>query len=1307
MNKHQSLYTSYKFKEHRNFWKSQVPAFSEEFYFTQKKETNEGANVRRVMSTSLDAKLAEEITMISNKNDMGIFVILLSAYALLIHKYTGSLKIIIDSPSFGEVKSEQVPLLLEINRNQSFREFLSYVQEKIKSTYKYQDYPSDLLKDSDDGLPLFSTNLGIVNKNIHKVDINSDNYDVLLETERIEDRIECHWSYNTAVFDELFIDRAFRNFQKIISEINNLNIGLDEINILTSEDVHELNEFNKFSPPFSIESNIVKMFEEQVVKSPNKTAVQFQTTSLTYQQLNNKVNALAHSLINDYGVKPNEVIGVLLERSERLIIALLAIWKAGAAYTPLDPQHPDQRKIVQLEDAEVQVLLTDSEFLFDVSYFKGKLLALDVQLPLLQENEQSPNLDTSKFQRAYLLYTSGSTGVPKAVQIGHDSLTNYLTWFSETYPIKEEDSTLLFSSIAFDLTYTSLWSALINGATLYLSPNTDYLDIDLLTSQISEYNISYLKLTPSQFRMIVEDEKFDEKILSYKLRLVVLGGEKIRPLDVSKYIERSSDTVFVNHYGPTESTIGIASCPINVESIQKFTKNPVVGKPISNVHFHVVNDFQEILPVGMKGELCVSGKALALGYLNRSELSDEKFKEIEAADGSRIRAYLTGDLVRWNENGHLEFIDRLDNQLKINGYRIEAEEIESSILKHEGVDNVAVVPKSTNDGDEFLVAYYESQEEISSSSISSYLQELLPRYMIPNHWVRLDRLPLSASGKLLVKGLPEPVIDDASQQTVKPTNELETLLVETWQKVLGIEQIGTEDDFFKIGGDSIKAIQIASRMHQKGYKVEVKDIFEWPNIVGLAAIVEPYAFEIDQDSVSGAIPFTPIQHEFFELQSKPSHFNQSVMLDFENKIDPAIVKLVFEQIVEHHDMLRAVVRFDEKESVQQMQLDKSCSISLDVFDEVNPEDIENEILLIQSSIDLENGPLFKLAVFNRKGEKFQLLIVAHHMVIDGVSWRILIEDLTLLLSAFEKGEEISLPPKTNSFMTWSEQLTVYSNSKECCDKKEFWKKQELLKHPLIPKDFQITNEDNFIKNVGIKTMSLSEEITELLLKDSNRPFFTETNDLLITALARTNHIMFGHHEMSLLMEGHGREPVLENININRTIGWFTSNYPMVFELPANDELKSQIKSIKEQLRGIPNKGIDYGILKYLTDELKKEDLKFSIKPQIKFNYMGEFNQEFSAFKIAEEPIKHEFGEHIQRYADVDVFSIVTDNQMHISFMYNKNLFEPDTILKWLNTYTDQLKEITSYCSAYQKEEHTPSDFKFKGLTQNELDSIFD
>ncbi|WP_415839699.1 condensation domain-containing protein, partial [Paenibacillus tarimensis] len=707
------------------------------------------------------------------------------------------------------------------------------------------------------------------------------------------------------------------------------------------------------------------------------------------------------------------------------------------------------------------------------------------------------------------------------------------------------------------------------------------------------------------------------------------------------------------------------------------------------------------------------------------ELTAERFIASPFVPGERL--YKSGDLAKRLPGGELAYMGRSDHQVKIRGHRIELAEAEAALLRHEAVQEAVVLARDNGDGQAYLCAYYTGRREEADkapggSELRSYMKSVVPEYMVPSYFVRLDAIPLTANGKVDRKALPEPQQHmQADTAYAPPRNPVEEALTAIWQDVLGAARVGINDDFFELGGDSIKAIQVSARLHTYGYSMEMKDLFRCPTISGLSEWVTVQVKQIDQGIVEGEVPLAPVQRWFFEQEfTDAHHYNQSVMLHNPDGFDEGAIRRVFRQLVLHHDALRMVYRLDGTGICGVKQVNRGGEEPLyelhayDLRDRINPEDeIEELAGRLQVSLNLQEGPLLKLGWF-KTADGDHLLMVLHHLVVDGVSWRILLEDLQQGFGQAARGEEIVFQPKTHSYKDYAEQLLLYAGSRKALKEREYWLQIEQAEiAPLVDGDAGKARGRR--KEAETAFMELSESETDMLLKRVHRAYNTEINDVLLTALGLAFRQWNSMERIKINLEGHGREQILQGMDINRTVGWFTTMYPVVIDtqapasLSGDEQLSYVIKRVKDDLRRIPNKGIGYGILAYLSQAEVLPDGRERARPEISFNYLGQFDQDVQGRGLSVSPLSmgHSLSPDMERTFALDINGMVSGGKLALSFNYHPAEFTESAIRQLMDLYREQLLRVMEHCVSRDGSQRTASDYTDKDMSLEELGDIED
>lgn len=1328
-------------KKQEEYWiktySNEIPLLNLPYDYTRPTYQNfEGATV----NFTLNKNITRKIKKLCKGTNSTLSITLLAIYNILLSKLSGQEDIIVGLPIAGRKHSDLENIIgMFVNtlamRNYPkaelrFKDFLNDVKNNTLLAYENQEYQFEDLVEKIGVTrdfsrnPIFDVcfnmlNMGSFNDNTYKVEETYEHtsslakFDITLTAFETSDTININLEYATKLFNPNTINRFIEYFKKLIEEIT-FEIKLSEIEIITeTEKELVLYEFNDTIVNYPNDKTIHQLFEEQVERTPDNTVLVFENKEMSFRELNEKSNQLARVLRNK-GVVPDSIVGLMVDWSFEMIMGIMGILKASGAYLPIDNEYPEKRKLFMLENSNAQILLTKNNIYKEFGYIGDVILLDDIKLHSLQ-SDNLPLINKSN-DIAYVIYTSGTTDTPKGVMIEHTSAINTLLYLNKLYPLEQNDSYLLKTSYCFDVSVSEIFCYLFNGARLVILKPGFEKDLDQLLLTIKENKITHINFVPSMFNMIAQSiDSID--INSFKsLKYIFLAGEAFLKSMALPFKEYCDFIKLENLYGPTEATIYASGYSLqNLDTIS----NIPIGKPINNTDLYIINNFFLIQPIGVAGELLIGGTGLARGYLNRDDLTREKFIYWEPETGktynkdckteSAIRVYRTGDLCRWLPDGNIEFLGRIDHQVKIRGFRIELGEIENQLLNIENIKETIVLAKEDHSGQKYLIAYIVSETEIEISELRGTLLKFLPDYMIPAHFVILNKLPLNSNGKIDRKLLPDPEIK--VKEYIAPRNEIEEILVEIWAEVLNIKKgkISIDSNFFELGGDSIKTIQIASRLNRHGIKLSVTDIFKHPRIEQLSTILKQSDKPISQDLVTGEIALTPIQVWFLNSGfTDIHHFNHSIMLCKRDRFDLTIIDKVFNELTTHHDLLRTTFEKNSNGYIQYNNgLDKNY-YTIESHNLIGKKNyaklIEEKSTNIQKSINLATGPLLKIGHFITDNED-HLLIVIHHLLIDGISWRILFEDFSFAYNAVLNKNNIVFPPKTNSFKYWSEKLKEYANSPKLLKEQPYWEKAARDFVPPLPKDNKISREQKINQNQRNIIVSFSEFETENILKNSCKTYNTEINDILLSALVHSVCKWGNIESIMVELEGHGREQIIEDININRTIGWFTTQYPAI--LKYYEDISTLIKETKENLRQIPNKGIGYGILKYL-----REDKSLKAEPEICFNYLGEFTG--NGINSFEDDLLYEFsnlsnGESIGPFMEsnytLNINGMTANKILSFTFGYNMYEYTEETIEKLTVLFKKNLLELSEHCIAKIEKEATPSDYGLKNVSLNDLNKL--
>ncbi len=1044
-----------------------------------------------------------------------------------------------------------------------------------------------------------------------------------------------------------------------------------------------------------------ELFEGRARRFPDRVAVAFGDCQLSYAGLERLSNRLAH-LLRDRGVGRESLVGLCMPRSLEMVVGLLAILKAGGAYVPLDPTYPRERLEYMVTDAGLPIVLTQRSALDALPESDAVVLAMeDIRAELEKWPDTPPVSGGTCDDLAYVIYTSGSTGRPKGVQVTHRGFRNLSQWQHENYGLDTPQRVLQGTSLSFDISVWELSAALLSGGTLVLpAPHLQMMGADL-AELLMEQAVENISLTPSALTTLPEDS------LPF-VRCVTVGGEAC-PLDLVRVW--APGRAFFNGYGPTEATVGVCLARYTPE-----LERVHIGRPLGGAQLYVLDSRQQLLPVGVAGELYIGGVGLARGYLGRPDLTSEVFLANPFSEVEGNRLYKTGDLARLRPDGNIEVLGRVDDQVKIRGFRVELGEIEAVLAQHPEVRN-AVVLLHEDGTTKRLVAYVVSREPVAVEDLQSFLGDRLPAYMVPGVFVPVETLPLNPNGKVDRKALAALSWEShtaGEREYVAPRTAVEELLARIWQDVLGLSQpVSVYDSFFTLGGDSILSLQVIFRANQDGLHFTVKQLFQHQSIAELAPIVEQQEaprVQAEQGLVTGPVELTPIQRWFLtENFAHPRHFNQSLLVEIAAELTSQQWEQVIRRLLEHHDGLRT--RFFHDGSDWQADIaDLPETLPWQVHDlsAIPPAEREDRLVEIaqrtQSSMDLTTAPLLRTALFTgSEHHPHRLLLVAHHLVVDVVSWRVLLEDLGTLVEQIRQGQELALPAKSSSWQQWATRLRQEAQSTATTEELTYWREQAEAPARALPMDGPAQN--NTIGNSRVYEAVLGTEETHALLRDIPAAFQTRINDVLLTAVASALGAWTQDSHVRLDLEGHGREELFDDVDVSRTTGWFTTVSPLRLPVPSPDGLGEGLKQIKELLRQRPRHGIGHGLLAH-GGSGSGAALGQTTASQVSFNYLGRFDGSlagsFAASSGRAGPDSHPDN---RRPYLIDIVSRVQDDQLHMEWAYGDTVHQEQTIRQIAEQTLEVLRQLAHEARRPDVQGYSPSDLPLSGLTQSQINDL--
>ncbi|MBA1231552.1 amino acid adenylation domain-containing protein [Pseudomonas viridiflava] len=1277
-----------------------------------------GATVRVDLSEQLSAQLKT----LARSRGQTIFMQVLAALSVVLSRFSGQSDIRIGAPNAGRTRSELEGLIgffintqvlrVQVDERESFASLLDQVKQVVSGAQSHQELPFEHLVDAlapERNLghnPLFQFK---INQHVYAaeqtdasrqslsglsvsefaVDAGDARFDLAFDFTDTPSGLRGYFTYATDLFDARTIGRIADALRDVLQAlVTNVDRRLADQPLTGALPGIEASQV------FAC-SDFLGLWQQGLHSARDKTAVRVGQQTLSFAQLEQQSNRFARHL-QAQGIGSGMCVALCQDRSVEWVISLLAVLKLGAVYLPLDTSQPAER-LQQLSKDSGAVLLIHAAG-------DDKVANLDVCPVLAFKSAQWADLaddalgiDVVAEQPAYIIYTSGSTGQPKGVVISHGALANYVQSVLMRLSLDDQASMAMVSTVAADLGHTMLFGALASGRTLHLLSHEQAFDPDGFARYMAEHQVEVLKIVPSHLQGLLQAANPADVL---PRQVLILGGEASAWSLIEQVRSLKPGCRIVNHYGPTETTVGILTHEMT-ERLSACRSVPV-GQPLANGKARVLDAYLNPVAERVAGELYLGGAGLAQGYLGRAAMTAERFVPDPDADGKRL--YRAGDRARWVD-GVLEYLGRADDQVKIRGYRVEPGEVGQLLQSLEGVTEAVVLaaPLESDESRLQLVAWCVAS--VSVETLREQLAARLPEYLVPAQILLLDRLPLTANGKLDKRALPKPGV--VKQRYTAPVGEIEEKLAAVWADVLKLEQVGSTDNFFELGGDSILSLQIIARAKRQGIKLSPKQLFEKQTIGQLASVAKLIqkkpAAAVEQ--VSGSLPLLPIQARFFELDiPERHHWNQAVMLKPNTPLEATLLQHALTALIEQHDALR--LGFAQQDGQWHATFGALNTRDLLWTHELDAAERLTELVdEAQRSLDLKNGPLLRAVLVNLPHNEQRLLLVIHHLVVDGVSWRVLLEDLQQAYQALSTGQPVTLPSKTNSLKAWAEHLHGHAHSAALERELSWWQSQLQDASDELPLDHPHAGQQQ--KHATSVVTQLDTEQTRQLLQDAPAAYRTQINDLLLTALVRVISRWTQRSDVLIRLEGHGREDLFDALDITRTVGWFSNLYPV--RLSAQDALSDSVMTIKEQLRAVPDKGMGYGALRYLGSDGARQTLQQLPQGSIVFNYLGQFDGSFDAQDALFTPSADSAGAsqsaEAPLSAPISINGQVYGGELRLSWSFSGAVFETDTVQRLADGYALELQQLIAHCTSPDVAGVTPSDFPLARLTQAQLNSL--
>jgi amino acid adenylation domain-containing protein len=1322
---------SIRLKQQENYWLSvfagELPILNLNTDYprsTVPVDAYEGDTVYFEVSKEIWKKLGE----IEKKTGATLFMVLMAAYNTLLMKYTGQEDIITGSLVQGRTHTdlygiigvfvETLALRYHPLKNQSFLDFLHQVRENSLNAFKYSGYPfEELLKKLQyqremNRSPLFDTMFLLqsyehtrfsvegLECSPYKYQKNVLYFDLRWTAVEKEDEIYIEMDYARKLFKRETAEQLARHYVQVLRKVgDHPGKTLQSIELLSTEEKQQLlEEFCTTGTRPLPGETLCQLMEEQVLRTPDTAAVEFEDAILSYWQLNQRANWLARQL-RAAGIGAGQPMGILLERSIPLVEGIWATWKAGAAYIPIDTQYPARRVTDILADANAPVLLSDSRHLDKeiTGEYAGKIIELDREKLILEKEDienPEPEPDIAPRDPAYIIYTSGSTGKPKGAVVEHIGMLNHIQAKINHLQITANSIIAQNASYTFDISVWQFFAPLAAGGKTVIYPNELVMEPGRFISRLSRDRITILEVVPSYLSIMLGRLQAGRDQLK-KLEFLVVTGEALGPQLAARWFEKYPGIKLVNAYGPTEASDDITHHIIE----GAFSTGQVpIGKPLQNLNIYIVDEQMKLCPVGVSGEIWVSGTGVGRGYLNNPGRTCESFMADPFAAKRGVRLYKTGDFGRWHREGSIEFLGRMDYQVKIRGFRIELEEIEKRLLNHEKIKEAVVLARDRgaaasaggNTGDKYLCAYYTSGEELALAGLRQYLSAELPHYMIPAYFVRLEKMPLTPHGKIDRKLLPEPdqEAEVPGSQYEEAVTESEKKLVKVWQEVLGTEKIGIWDNFFELGGDSLMVIQVTARIREVfGVELPVKKFFDRPFIKSLSDEVESHAEEaifIKPMPADAKIPLSFAQERLWflqELNPDNTAYHVPRAIRIKGDLDISLVERTITEIIRRHEILRTTFPTIDGEPVQQIQEPypiKIPVIDLSRMEEREQEDYISKWLLEEGQrlFDFEKGPLLRMHALKLKPDEHLITSTEHHLVHDGWAGGVFLNEFITLFTAFFRGEPSPLPALAIQYKDFAYWQRDYLRGEVLEKHLEYWKKKlsgmlPVLNLPLDrPRPAVNTGRGNE------KDLFLSRELSVALEEFSRVNKVT----LFMTMLAALKVLLFRYSGCGDLCVGSGMANRAYK-ELKNMLGMVINTLPLRTRVSGDLSFRLLLQRVKttcceayehqdtplEKIVNAVNqeKNLSYNPLFQVVFSFLDTPRENVQLPGLEIYVESSHNQssKFDFNIVVEPPLKSRPGES------------ETQGRIEIDWEYNTDLFDDQTIGRFLEHYTDILKQV--------------------------------
>jgi amino acid adenylation domain-containing protein/non-ribosomal peptide synthase protein (TIGR01720 family) len=1246
-------------------------------------------------------RLSQDLKSFAQREGSTLFIVLMAALKALLHHWSTQEDVAVGTLIANRPRPEiegligffanSLVLRTDLSGDPAFRELLGREREVSLDAYAHQDLPFEKLVEELNPprdlarTPLFQVMLILLNApgeamdlpglklRPMEIDSRTSKMEMTLYLTETSAGVDGFIEYNTDLFDPSTLERLTAHYQRVLeTAVARPGMRLSELPLLSADEQRQvLCDWNATAAEVPA-TTVHGWIEQRVRQAPGATAVEFEGSLLTYGELDARANRLARHL-RRLGVSAETLVGLAMERSLDMLVGVLAVLKAGGAYVPLDPEYPQERLTYMLESSRAPVLLTQERLLARLPASgarAGAIVAIDRDAAIIAAESADPidggNGSVAPENVAYVIYTSGSTGKPKGVQIPHGAVVNFLSSMSRQPGLTSADTLLAVTTLSFDIAGLELYLPLVVGARLVLASRETAQAGELLAGLMARCGVTAMQATPATWRLLLAAGWAGSRDLK-----ILCGGEAL-PRDLANQLLGACGSLW-NVYGPTEATIWstldrvVPTGPITI------------GRPLDNTEIYLLSRRLKPVPVGVPGELLIGGDGLARGYRGRPDLTAERFIPHPFAalrDEPGARLYRTGDLARHLPDGRIELLGRIDHQVKVRGFRIELGDIEAALGQHPAVAQAVVVAREDTPGNKKLAAYLvvaagaadaADTQPPGVTDLRAWLKEKLPEYMIPALFTFLPALPLTPNGKVDRRALPAPDKAAAAREYVAPRDDKERFFCDLWQELLGLERVGVNDDFFELGGDSLLVIRVVTKANKAALGITTKQAFQHRTVAELAAVAGTVEILAEQGIVTGPKLFTPAELHFLDLGHANPDFHSigTLLAPKDCDLDLAVLEKALAHVMLHHDNLRVRMTAGPQLTIAP----PGARVNLLLIDLSGvPEEQWNQVLSaavrqLVISCRMDEGNLVRTVAFDfAPGKVSYLFMTAHFMAADVGSWQILLDDVDTAYRQLAAGQPIAVPRKTTSAKQWAERLAERARPGGMPQQeRDYWLAQAPLNPPRFPMDHELGPND--WNTAEVEPVELDLEESTVLLQKVPRFHGVQIDALLTTAILSAFEGWIGSRSLPILLLGHGREALYDDMDLTRTIGWFNTIYPVLLDMGPNPDLIESARELNRQLRRVPHGGTGYGILRYLSqDPDVASHLAKALEPQIFFNYFGPDNsKELGCLK----KIQNFGGYHedltTRRMCPLAISGLVIQDKVLFKWEYNTNLHKPETI----------------------------------------------